>query len=68
MREAYYSGVPGVFTSGTAWLLLSANVSVWLGAFTGGLIEYIFGIALFFMHKSKHAKQTLDNNDASGAS
>jgi len=51
MRSAYYGGATGAVTSATAWLIaavVALEAPVISGAYTGALVEYAYGIAIFF--------------------
>jgi hypothetical protein len=52
----------------SGWALVLTSAPVFIGALTGGLIEYCFGVALFIHHKSKQPNKALKAADAkSGA-
>ncbi len=55
----YWAFAAALVISG--FLLLYTNAPALSGAFTGAFIEYIFGVVLFFAHKSGHPEKDAVN-------
>ncbi|MDC0598482.1 hypothetical protein OAP18_01365 [Gammaproteobacteria bacterium] len=56
----YWIFAVALFISG--WVLLSTSTPAFLGAFTGALIEYCFGLIIFFTYKLEQPYKLLKND------